>query len=185
MKKISMALALLAATQGAVTTAYAANGGTVNFTGALTRTSCEVSSGGGTADNIPVDLGRVSFADIGRRTESKLQTAKDIILLVSCLEAAAEQFMEMSFQPLLTDVDDPYLLATSGAAQGVGIGLLHFLTDAFINLSDPADTIIGVLEPSGTGSRGELKMKAVYTLNGKAPVAGAATGSLPFRVSYH
>ncbi len=65
MKKISVMLVLLGSALGVTSSVHAANGGTLNFTGALTNTSCDVSSGGGSADNIPVDLGRVSFADIG------------------------------------------------------------------------------------------------------------------------
>ncbi|MEF9671605.1 type 1 fimbrial protein [Pseudomonas sp. PCH446] len=120
MKKISMTLALLAATLGAVTTTQAANNGTLNFTGALTNTSCEVSSGGGSADNIPVDLGRVSFADIGNRTDARLGTAKDIDLVVTCLQPAAENTVHMSFRPSQTDTNDPYLLTTAGAPRASG-----------------------------------------------------------------
>lgn len=134
MKKISVMLALLGSALGVMGSAHAANGGTLNFTGALTNTSCEVSSGGGSADNIPVDLGRVSFADIGNRTESRLGTAKDIDLLVTCLQPAAESTVHMSFRPAQVDPGDPYLLPTAGAAKGVGIGLVRRDSDNFLNM---------------------------------------------------
>jgi len=185
MKKISMTLALLAATLGAITTAQAANSGTLNFTGALTNTSCEVSSGGGSADNIPVDLGRVSFADIGNRTDSRLGTAKNIDLVVTCLQPAAENTVHMSFRPSQTDTNDPYLLTTAGAAKGVGIGLVRRDSDTFLNIQDPTDTIDGVLEASGTGSRGELALRAVFVKNGVPTVPGAATGTVPFVLTYN
>lgn len=184
MKKISITLALLAAAGiGAMNAAHAANGGTLNFTGALTNTSCDVSSSGGSADNIPVDLGRVSFADIGNRSEGRLGTAKDIDLVVTCLQPAAENTVHMSFRPSQVD-DDPYLLKTAGAAQGVGIGLLPRDADTFLNIQDPDDSIDGILEPNGTGSRGTLELRAVFVKNGVATVPGAATGTLPFVLTY-
>ncbi|WP_221217386.1 hypothetical protein [Streptomyces sp. 840.1] len=85
-----LAPVLLAAAAALVVTpsAEAADGGTLNFTGALANASCDVASGGGSADNIPVDLGRVSFADIGSRTEARLGAGKNIDLVVTCPEPA-------------------------------------------------------------------------------------------------
>lgn len=100
-----LAPALLAAVSVLVVASYAeaADGGT------LSNTSCEVSSGGGSADNIPVDLGRVSVADIGNRTEPRVGTAKDIDLFVICSQPAAENSVHMS--PWLSQVDaDDFLL---------------------------------------------------------------------------
>ncbi|MGY2196818.1 fimbrial protein [Pseudomonas gingeri] len=185
MKKISLTLALLGVALGVTGSALAANGGTLNFTGALTNTSCDVSSGGGSADNIPVDLGRVSFADIGNRTESRLGTAKDIDLLVTCLQPAAENSVHMSFRPAQVDQNDPYLLTTAGAAKGVGIGLIRRDNDNFLNIQDPTDTIDGILQPSGSGSSGTLSLRAVFVKNGVATVPGAATGTVPFVLTYN
>ncbi|KPA93042.1 MULTISPECIES: fimbrial protein [Pseudomonas] len=185
MKKISVMLVLLGSALGVAGSAHAANGGTLNFTGALTNTSCEVSSGGGSADNIPVDLGRVSFADIGNRTESRLGTAKDIDLLVTCLQPAAESTVHMSFRPAQVDQGDPYLLPTSGAARGVGIGLVRRDNDNFLNIQDPTDTIDGILQPSGSGSSGTLSLRALFVKNGVSTVPGAATGTVPFVLTYN
>ncbi|MGI5451241.1 hypothetical protein ACQEVM_36820 [Streptomyces sp. CA-243310] len=95
--------------------AQAADGGTL-FTGELTNTSCDVSPGGGSWDNIPVDLGRVSFADTGNPAESRLGTAKDIDFAVTCFQPAAESSVPMSFRPSQVDEYDPFLLTTARAS---------------------------------------------------------------------
>jgi len=186
MKKISTTLAFLGAALAAVGTANAANSGTLNFTGALTNTSCEVSSGGGGgADNIPIDMGRISFADIDHRPGSSLGTAKDIDLVVTCQQPAAENTVHMSFRPDRMDDNDAYLLPTTGAAKGVGIGLIRRENDNFLNPQDVTDTVDGVLQPSGTGSSGTLALRAVFVKNGAATVPGGAISTVPFVLTYN
>ena len=90
MKKLTLTLAVAGAMALSLTsTANAANNGKLILTGTLTNISCDVGPGAGTSPGtnpgeIAVDLGNVSFSDIGTSAENKLATATPIQLLVNC-----------------------------------------------------------------------------------------------------
>lgn len=96
MKKISLSLAVVAAMGlSAVGTANAANNGKLVLNGTLTDITCDINAGtGASAGNNPgeinVDLGNVSFTEIGRFADAKVETASPIQLLVSCTGGVAQ-----------------------------------------------------------------------------------------------
>jgi type 1 fimbria pilin len=193
MKKLSLSLAILAALGLSVAgTAQAANNGKLVFTGNLTNISCDIGAGTGTSPGnnpgeINVDLGNVSFSDIGRFADNKLSTASPIQLLVNCSGGAAQyETVKMRFvarQGSGLDNLDQKLLRTTGAADGVGIGLLN-ASNQLMDLSGN-ETIDTALVKEGTdGATAEINFGAVYVLNGAATNPGNADGFLPFVLDY-
>ena len=193
MKKISFSLAIVAAMGlSAVGTANAANNGKLVFNGTLTNITCDIGAGTGasTGNNpgeINVDLGNVSFSDIGRFADNKLSTASPIQLLVNCTGGIAQyNTVDMRFvarQGSGLDNTDQKLLRTTGAADGVGIGLLNS-SYQLMDLSGN-ETIDAPLVADGVGgAKAELNFGAVYVLNGANTNPGNADGFLPFVMDY-
>ncbi|RMO82032.1 Fimbrial protein [Pseudomonas syringae pv. philadelphi] len=191
MKKMALTLAVLGA-MGMVSTATAANNGKLVFNGTLTNISCDVGPGSGVSagtnpGEINVDLGNVSFSDIGISSESRFETATPIQLLVNC-SAGAEQYNTVKMRLVARngsglDNNDAKLLRTTGAADGVGIGLLN-ASNALMDLS-AGETIDTALVKEGTaGATAEINFGAVYVLNGTPANPGNADGFLPFVMDY-
>lgn len=193
MKKIALSMAVLAAMGLSVAnTANAANNGKLIFNGTLTNMTCDVDAGTGTSPGtnpgeINVDLGNVSFSDIGVFADSKLETATPIQLLVNCSAgASAYDTVKMRFvarQGSGLDTNDNRLLRTTGAAEGVGIGLL----DSSFQLMDLSgnQTIDTPLVKNADSATAEINFGAVYVLNTATNrVPGNADGFLPFVMDY-
>ncbi|MCO8171130.1 type 1 fimbrial protein [Pseudomonas sp. 21LCFQ02] len=193
MKKLSLTLAVWGALGlGLTGTANAANNGKLVFNGTLTNMTCDVGPGTGVSPGtapgeINVDLGNVSFADIGLSGESKLQTATPIQLLINC-SAGADQYntVKMRFAARNgsgLDNNDQTLLRTTGAADGVGIGLING-SSVLMDLSG-TETIDKPLVKDGVGgATAQLDFAAVYVLNGTATNPGNADGFMPFVLDY-
>ncbi|GFM68353.1 type 1 fimbrial protein [Pseudomonas cichorii] len=193
MKKLSLTLAVMSVLGlGAAGMANAANNGKLIFNGTLTNISCDVAPGTGVSPGtnpgeINVDLGNVSFSDIGLSSESKLETAMPIQLLVNC-SAGADQYnmVKMRFTARNgsgLDNNDPKLLRTTGAADGVGIGLLN-ASNVLMDLSGN-ETIDNTLVKDGAGgATAEINFGAVYVLNGTPTNPGNADGFMPFVLDY-
>jgi type 1 fimbria pilin len=193
MKKITLSLAVLAALGlSAANTANAANNGKLVFNGTLTNITCNIDAGTGTSPGtnpgeINVDMGNVSFADIGRSTDNKLETAAPIQLLVNCSAGAtAYNSVKMRFvarQGSGLDNLDNKLLRTTGAADGVGIGLLN-ASFQLMDLSGNETIDTPLIKDGADGATAELNFGAVYVLNGAATNPGNADGFLPFVMDY-
>jgi len=193
MKKLGLTLAVIGAMSlGVASTANAANNGKLIFNGTLTNISCGVSAGAGVSPGtnpgeINVDMGNVSFSDIGLSSDSKLETATPIQLLVNC-SAGADQYntVKMRFAARNgsgLDNLDQSLLRTTGAADGVGIGLIN-ASNQLMNLSG-TETIDKTLVKDGSGgATAELNFGAVYVLNSAATNPGNADGFMPFVLDY-
>ncbi|MFY1666870.1 fimbrial protein [Pseudomonas sp. Pseu.R1] len=192
MKKISLSLAILAAMGlGMAGTANAANNGKLILSGTLTNITCDINAGTGASPGsnpgeINVDMGNVSFADIGTYAQAKLETASPIQLLVNCTGGAtAYDSVDMRFiarQGSGLDNNDQKLLRTTGAADGVGIGLLNS-SNRLMDLSG-AETIVTDLVKDGDTATAEINLGAVYVLNGTPTNPGNADGFLPFVMDY-
>lgn len=193
MKKLTLALAVAGvAAFGLTGTANAANNGKLIFTGTLTNISCNVGPGAGTGPGsnpgeIAVDLGNVSFSDIGTSSENKLETATPIQLLVNC-SAGAEQYnlVKMRFTARNgsgLDNNDNKLLRTTGAADGVGIGLLN-AANQIMDLGGTETIDKPLIKDGEGGATAELNFAAVYVLNGTATNPGNADGFMPFVLDY-
>lgn len=193
MKKFSLTLAVMGVLGlGTANMANAANNGKLIFNGTLTNISCDVAPGTGVSPGtspgeINVDLGNVSFSDIGLSSESKLETAMPIQLLVNC-SAGADQYnmVKMRFTARNgsgLDNNDSKLLRTTGAADGVGIGLLN-ASNVLMDLSGN-ETIDNTLIKDGAGgATAEINFGAVYVLNGTPTNPGNADGFMPFVLDY-
>ncbi|MGV8916264.1 MAG: fimbrial protein [Pseudomonas sp.] len=192
MKKISLTLAVLGAMGlGAVGTANAANNGKLVFNGTLTNISCDVGPGSGVGagpnGEINVDLGNVSFSDIGTSNQSKLDTATPIQLLVNC-SAGAEQYNTVKMRFVARsgsglDNNDQTLLRTTGAADGVGIGLVN-AQNRLMDLSGTETIDKPLIKDGSGGATAELNFAAVYVLNGTTTNPGNADGFMPFVLDY-
>lgn len=193
MKKLSLTLAVWGALGlGLAGTANAANNGKLVFSGTLTNMTCDVGPGTGVSPGtapgeINVDLGNVSFADIGLSGESKLQTATPIQLLVNC-SAGANQYntVKMRFAARNgsgLDNNDQTLLRTTGAADGVGIGLIN-ASSVLMDLSGTETIDKPLIKDGSGGATAQLDFAAVYVLNGTATNPGNADGFMPFVLDY-
>lgn len=193
MKKITLSLAIVAAMGLSIAgTANATNNGKLIFNGTLTNISCDINAGTGASPgtnpgDINVDLGNVSFSDIGDFAEANLVTKSPIQLLVNCTGGAtAYDAVTMRFlarQGSGLDTADRRLLRTTGAAEGVGIGLVN-AADQLMDLSGN-DVISAQLVKDQDTATAELNFGAVYVLNGvTTTVAGNADGFLPFVLDY-
>jgi type 1 fimbria pilin len=193
MKKLSLRLAIVAAIGlGISGTANAANNGKLVFTGTLTNITCDIGAGtGATPGNNPgeinVDLGNVSFSDIGLFADNKLETASPIQLLVNCTGGAAQyNTVNMRFvarQGSGLDNLDQKLLRATGAADGVGIGLLN-ASNQLMDLSGNETIDTPLIKDGADGATAEINFGAVYVLNGATTNPGNADGFLPFVMDY-
>ena len=193
MKKLTLALAAAGAiTVGLTGTANAANNGKLIFSGTLTNISCDVGPGAGTSPGtnpgeIAVDLGNVSFSDIGTSSQNRLETATPIQLLVNC-SAGADQYnlVKMRFSARNgsgLDNNDAKLLRTTGAADGVGIGLLN-AANQIMDLGGTETIDKPLVKDNNGGATAELNFGAVYVLNGTTTNPGNADGFMPFVLDY-
>ncbi|MFK3969689.1 fimbrial protein [Pseudomonas sp. NPDC087358] len=193
MKMISLTLALVAAMSLSVAgAATAANNGRLVFNGTLTNITCDIGAGAGASPGanpgeINVDMGNVSFSDIGTFAQSKLETASPIQLLVTCTGGAAQyNTVSMRFiarQGSGLDNLDQQLLRTTGAADGVGIGLLN-ASNVLMDLSGSETIDTPLIKDAADGATAEINFGAVYVLNGAATNPGNADGFLPFVMDY-
>ncbi|MCD5977001.1 Fimbral biosynthesis protein [Pseudomonas savastanoi pv. glycinea] len=193
MKNITLALAVSGALAVSLaSTANAANNGVLKFSGTLTNISCSVSPGAGTGPGtapgeIAVDLGNVSFSDIGTSGENKLETATPIQLLVNCT-AGADQYnlVKMRFKAGMghgTDDNDSKLLRVTGSAGGVAIGVLN-ASNQLMDLSGTGTIDKPLVKDGAGGATAELNLAGVYMLNGTVTRPGTAMGDLPFTLDY-
>lgn len=193
MKKVSLSLAVVAAMGlSAAGTANAANNGKLVFNGTLTNISCDIGAGAGTSPGnnpgeINIDLGNVSFSEIGRFADNKIDTAAPVQLLVNCTGGAAQyDTVKMRFvarQGSGLDNLDQKLLRTTGAADGVGIGLLN-ASYQLMDLSGNETIDTPLVKEGADGATAEINFGAVYVLNGAATNPGNADGFLPFVMDY-
>lgn len=167
-----------------------ASTGTISFTGTLTSATCTVEPGagsGGAANNIEVDLGTVSFRDLSNGTGTDFGAATRINLDINCASAIGLTLVKMGFRPgdgSGSDVSDPRLLRTAGGAVGVGIGIIDE-TNRVLALNASEVISAPLVVDGGGGATASMSMRAAYILNGVAGTfAGAATGSLPFTLTY-
>lgn len=193
MKKISLSLAIVAAMGlGAMGTANAANNGRLVLNGTLTDITCDIGAGTGASagtnpGEINVDLGNVSFTEIGRFVDNRIETASPIQLLVNCTGGAAQyNTVNMRFvarQGSGLDNLDQRLLRTTGAADGVGIGLLNS-SYQLMDLSGNETIDATLVQDGAGGATAELNFGAVYVLNGASTNPGNADAFLPFVMDY-
>jgi type 1 fimbria pilin len=107
-------------------------------------------------------------------------------LLVNCT-GGASQYSQVSMRFIARqgsglDNLDQRLLRTTGAADGVGIGLIN-AADQLMDLSGN-ETINAALEGTGDAKTAELNFGAVYVLNSATTNPGNADGFLPFVMDY-
>ncbi|MCD5993932.1 type 1 fimbrial protein [Pseudomonas sp. CDFA 602] len=193
MKKLSLTVAVMGVLGfGLVGTASAANNGKLIFNGTLTNVSCDVAPGTGVSagtnpGEINVDLGNVSFSDIGLSSASRYETATPIQLLVNCSAGTdAYNMVKMRFTARNgsgLDNNDAKLLRTTGAADGVGIGLLN-ASNVLMDLSGNETIDTSLIKDGAGGATAEINFGAVYVLNGTPTNPGNADGFMPFVMDY-
>jgi type 1 fimbria pilin len=192
MKKLSLALVVTGVLGlGVMGSANAANNGKLVFNGTLTNISCGVAPGTGVSPGNPgeinVDLGNVSFSDIGLSGASRFETATPIQMLVNC-SAGADQYSAVKMRFAARngsglDNNDAKLLRTTGAADGVGIGLLN-ASNNLMDLSGTETIDTDLVQDGAGGATAEINFGAVYVLNGTTTNPGNADGFMPFVLDY-
>ncbi|KPB18887.1 Fimbrial protein precursor [Pseudomonas savastanoi] len=81
------------------------------------------------------------------------------------------------------DNNDAKLLRTTGAADGVGIGLLN-TSSVLMDLSGAETVDTTLIKDGAGGATAEINFGAVYVLNGTPTNPGNADGFLPFVMDY-
>lgn len=170
------------------TSAMAADG-TINFTGEITSASCVVSPGAGTVGEkqvIDVNLGKVSMDSLGSGGSTGIVAGTSINLNLDCGNTGdGLSTVSINFDPLSGTGIDPSnssLLKTQGTAKGVGIGLYN-TDNTLLNLSGN-QSFDSALVHEGDKYTAKLNLRAAYVANGETVVAGPATGTLPFTLTY-
>ncbi|VVP32929.1 putative major fimbrial subunit LpfA [Pseudomonas fluorescens] len=169
----------------AMSNAHAAD---IRFTGELVAASCKV-SGGGTPDNIAVNMGKVSTQDLGTGAAGAFGPTTDINLTIDCASGMVGlSTVKMSFDPFSgtgSHYDDSRLLAlenSPGAATGVGIALIND-ANTILNLSKN-EPVSAPLVVTGGAATAELHLRAAYIKAGAILKAGPANANMPFSLSY-
>ncbi|WP_321901956.1 fimbrial protein [Burkholderia cenocepacia] len=194
-KLITIAAAAAAFT--AAGSAMAADG-TIAFTGSITTASCKLSGGAGSsvtggagAQEVAVNLGKVSADSIGNSTSGGgIAAGTQVNLNLDCGETGTGlTTVKMKFDPVSgsgLDGKNNKLLKISGDAEGVGIGL--FTADNQLMNLAANETINAPLVQGGTEAKptytAALNLRAGYVANGATVKAGTANGTLPFTLTY-
>ncbi|MFJ2336163.1 fimbrial protein [Pseudomonas protegens] len=187
--------AILAITaSGLVASSAMAADGTINFTGEINNVSCSVTAGGGgtgagTTQIINVPLGKVSINSISNPVENSIASTVRININLDCGSTGAGlDSVDMKFDPVAGSGIDPSrsdLLKTRGTAKGVGIAIYNE-NNAIINMA-ANEIITGNLTETSAGSgsyKSNISLRAGFLANGDKVVAGDATGTLPFSLTY-
>lgn len=161
--------------------------GDINFTGSLTAATCSATAPGSTANNINVQMGIVSIADLEDGSTGQASATTQLQLDINCTGATSLSNAHMSFDPVSgsgQDTDDPRLLKiNTGGATGVGVALMD-KTDKILNLG-AGERLTTTLTVDGTGAAtAKLDLRAAYIKNGQPLAAGIANASMPFTFIY-
>lgn len=192
---------------GASGSAMAADGA-IKFTGEIIASSCTMKPGnGGTPEAagkiLAIDLGKVGADSLSvGGGQGNIGAAKNIDIQLDCGGVPnGLKNVHLSFKPsdgvgaeTGTGVvgNDRRLLAVTGGATGVGIGVFDSANE-LLNLGDPLTQISGALDVQNIGTVEEpkykgtanLALRAAYVKVGADPVVpGVANGYLPFQLSY-
>lgn len=187
-----MPLAAAAALAFSFVQPAAAADGTINFTGQIVATTCDLTAGAGTNitaranQSINVDLGKVSTNAVGAG-DTAITAATPINVKLDCSDSTGLTSVDMRFDPSAgsgIDAKNPSLLAVTGGAKGVGIGL-YDESNKLLNLA-AGDAISAPLttNPDDDTVTAQMHLRARYVANGDAVTAGQANGQLPFTLIY-
>ena len=145
-------------------------GGTVNFTGEVITTACEVSSSSVT---LPVDMGEVGTNTL-KTAGSEAPTKRNFTIQLSGCDASVLKSVAVTFTGD-ADPNDTTALATTGTATKVAIRLYD--TDGtrlnlgatskaktLTNGDTPLNFSASYISPQGTATAGSVNATATYTL---------------------
>ncbi|KAA0983004.1 type 1 fimbrial protein [Pseudomonas sp. ANT_J12] len=194
MKKTSL-LALAIVAHAALSSSAFAASGTLQFNGELNNASCTVTPGGdasaGTGNNILVDMGDVSFADLQVASPGVGNVGvavTDLNFDIGCPSGVgALSSVIMSFDPNsgsgLDSIDGRLLALSPGGASGAAIALVNSANDIIDMSSAPSISAPLDIDEDGVGTA-NIALRATYLRTSGAEVPGAANGSLPFVLRY-
>lgn len=169
---VSGAVAAAGSTQG--------KGGQVEFTGAITDVSCNVTSG---STNPQVDLGTWAqsyFTGSGVET-----TKKSFQISVQDCPSSVTQ-VAVLFDGNKDKTDTTLLAIASGGATGVGIKLYEANQSKQVILGKVSDKYPVTAGASGTNTgTADLTFYADYKATGTAITTGAANGTATFNMIYN
>lgn len=176
MKKLLISLAVLSAINTGV--ALAADG-TINFTGEIVDTSCQVDS---SSANMTVDLGKVnktSFTNVG----DEMSATKFTIKLTGCpTTPAGVTQAAIKFEGESVPGDDSVLALTDVAdvATGVGVEIKDWADNPVLMKTTPTAYL-----PMGTSGEMSLNYTAYYRSTAASVTSGKANAATSFTVVYN
>ncbi|CAM4298542.1 fimbrial protein [Serratia silvae] len=178
MNKNLIAVAVLAASAFTSQAVIAADG-TVNFTGTIIETGCEMSS---TIDDLTVPMGTIAasaFNGAGSTPTGNTASSGDFkIRLINCPTTVSKAAVR--FDGVSVDGNDSVLALTQGAGVATGVG---------IQITDPANKVVSMHKDSTmtTLSHTEenvLKFVARYYATAAKVEAGTANAAAAFTIQY-
>ncbi|ELV3374797.1 fimbrial protein [Enterobacter cloacae] len=170
MKRNILAIAIIASASFSMSNAFA-DGGTINFSGEILDTACQVD---GSSQDMNVDLGKYSKTELNG--VGKKGVAKQFnITLKQCPEAASSA--QIRFEGT-NDKTDSSLLATTGTAQGVAISLMGAdMKPLPLNIDSPEYNLVD-------NADNVLNFYAQYQATSDTVTAGTASAVANFSVIY-
>ena len=172
MKRNIFAIAIAAGTALTLSNAFA-DSGTINFTGEIIQTGCDVE--GSTQGPVSVDLGKISKTDFNGAVGTTTAPKEFTIALTNC---PADLTASVRFDGAKDASDSSLLALSEGSAQGVAIALKNAdMTPLSLN-QDSTET---ALNADGTA---QLKFYAQYQSTADEIVAGPANSVANFTVAY-
>lgn len=186
------ALAAASVCSAAVQAAAPNNAGHIYFRGDITATSCTAGPGlgagvGNGEGDILVNMGNVTFDDIGTVDSPNLVAAKRVNVTVTCSSGATGlDTVHMTLSPESggtgADIHAGSILANTGTATGVGIGVVKE-DDSLLDIrsEEPIDAPLVATNDQATGN---VTLRAAYIRNGETLSAGSTVSSVPFVLTY-
>lgn len=188
---LTITISLFVASTAQAATTVAAGGGTITFSGAVTDTTCDITTNGG--GDFTVNLTPITKTQAGSVVGIIADNAQDFTINVSGCDgydnaSATAQSLDITFSGSNLSSDEAYLENATGTAGGVGITLTKDGTAANkVDLNKALATGLSTTESTSgsgifdTGAAGPIVFYANYYNYGGASIS---TGSVITTATY-
>ncbi len=192
---LTVAISLFVVSTAQAVTTTAAGGGTITFSGAVTDTTCDITTNGG--GDFTVNLAPITKAQAGASVGVIADNAQDFTISVSGCDgynntSATAQALDITFSGANLSPDEAYLENATGTASGVGIALTKDGTSANkVDLNKALATGLNTTEGTSgsgifdTGAAGPITFYANYYNYGGATIStGSVITTATYTLSY-
>lgn len=169
-----------------------ANQGIIGFDGNITSPTCTVAGTGaasGSGTGITLNFGDLRMSDLQSADTWSAAVGRAFNLVVTCPgNMSGYSTARATLTPAAGSGVDPndsrLLRLTSGSvARGVAVGLWSSTTSGPLNLSTNP-SLTGPFVVTGASGIATINVNAIYSRTAAVPVAGTASATLPFSLTY-